>query len=300
MSQPPLYETNLPDLPVRRGKVRDIYDLGDRLVMIATDRVSAFDVVLPTAIPDKGRILTGLTLFWKDLLADPTGQFGSDVLETDPAQMGEPFAQAAPLLRGRTLLVRKTQVIPFECVVRGYLLGSAWKEYQASGTVCGEKLPAGLVLAAKLPEPIFTPATKVEHGHDENVPFQVMLDALGDLAHVVRKLSVSLYTRAAAYAAARGILLADTKFEWGLLDGTAGLCLIDEVLTPDSSRFWPADQWTPGKNPPSFDKQYLRDWLAGNWNLKGTPPPLPIEIQEQTRRRYHEAYERITGRKLDA
>jgi phosphoribosylaminoimidazole-succinocarboxamide synthase len=297
MAETPLTETDLPGLPVRRGKVRDIYDLGDHLVMVATDRISAFDVVLPTGISDKGRILTSLTLFWHEFLKARSMQFGSDVLETDPAKMGEPFASKVPALRGRTLLVRKTQVIPFECVVRGYLAGSGWKEYEASGTVCGEKLPAGLVQAAKLPEPIFTPATKVEKGHDENVPFARMVESIGELAHTVRKLSVGIYTQAAEYAASRGIILADTKFEWGTLGGN--LYLIDEVLTPDSSRFWPADQWEPGKNPPSFDKQYLRDWLAGNWDKKGTPPPLPIEVAQQTRRRYHEAHERLTGRKLD-
>jgi phosphoribosylaminoimidazole-succinocarboxamide synthase len=278
--------------------VRDVYDLGDRLVMIATDRVSAFDVVLPTAIPDKGRILTSLTLFWLKFLGVPNTEFGTDQIETDPAKMGEPFAAHAEMLRGRTVLVHKTKVIPYECVVRGYLAGSGWKEYQASGTVCGESLPSGLVQAAQLPEPIFTPATKEEVGHDLNIPFWKMADALGDLAYTVRKHSLAIYQRAAEYAASRGIILADTKFEWGL-SPTGQLLLIDEVLTPDSSRFWPADQWQPGKNPPSFDKQYLRDWLSANWNLKGTPPPLPIEVEQQTRLRYHEAHERLTGRKLD-
>jgi len=289
----PLFESQIPGVPCRRGKVRDVYDLGDRLVLVATDRISAFDVVLPTPIPDKGRILTSLTLFWLEHLG-----VANHLLETDPAKMGAPFASQADVLAGRTCLVRKTTVLPFECVARGYLAGSGWKEYQQAGTVCGQVLPAGLTQAAKLPEPIFTPATKAEVGHDENVPFERLVADLGEeLAVLVRKRTLSIYDRAASHVASRGLILADTKLEWGVTP-TGEVILIDEVLTPDSSRFWPADQWRPGVSPPSFDKQYLRDWLAANWDLAGTPPALPDDVVEQTRRRYHEAHERLTGRKL--
>jgi len=277
--------------------VRDVYDLGTRLVMIASDRVSAFDVVMPTPIPDKGRILTSLTQFWIEYLNEDAELFRNDQIETDPLKMGEPFASNAEMLRGRTVMVRKARVYPYECVVRGYLAGSGWKEYQASGTVCGERLPTGLQLGSKLPEPIFTPATKVEQGHDENVSFARMEADLGDIAYTLRKRSLAVYEMAAEYAATCGILLADTKFEWGDDDG---LVLVDEILTPDSSRFWPADQWQPGVNPPSFDKQYLRDWLAACWDGKGPPPELPQEVVEQSRLRYHEAHERLTGRRVDA
>ncbi len=288
-----LFESQIPGIPCRRGKVRDVYDLKDRLVLVASDRVSAFDVILPTPIPDKGRILTSLTLFWLDFLGIP-----NHLLETDPAKMGEPFASHAAVLAGRTCLVRKTRVLPFECVARGYLAGSGWKEYQQHGTVCGQALPAGLTQAAKLPEPIFTPATKAEVGHDENVPFERMVaDLGGDLALLVRQRTLDIYRQASAHAASRGLILADTKLEWGVTP-TGEVILIDEVLTPDSSRFWPADQWRAGTNPPSFDKQYLRDWLAANWDQQGDPPTLPDEVVEQTRRRYHEAHERLTGRRL--
>lgn len=294
MPSAPLFESQLPGLTCRRGKVRDVYDLGDRLVLVATDRVSAFDVIMPTAIPDKGRILTALTLFWLDFLGVP-----HHLLETDPRRMGEPFASHADVLAGRTCMVRKTQVIPFECVARGYLVGSGWKEYRAHGTVCGQSLPTGLEQAAKLPTTLFTPATKAEVGHDENVPFERMVDDLGEeLAVLARKRTLAIYEKAATHAASCGLILADTKLEWGLT--TAGeMILIDEVLTPDSSRFWPADQWRVGISPPSFDKQYLRDWLEANWDPQTPAPILPDEIVEQTRRRYHEAYERLTGKKLE-
>src|SRR5439155_8114764 len=286
----PLLRSEIPGVPVRRGKVRDVYDLGDRLVIVATDRLSAFDWVLPTPIPGKGRVLTALTLFWLDFLRVP-----NHLLSTDVKEMGEPFAANAEVLAGRTMLVRKTKVVPFECVVRGYLAGSGWKDYRKTGAVCGVWLPAGLREAERLPEPIFTPATKAEAGHDENVSFDAMASAVGgELAAALRQKSLAIYGLASAHAAARGIILADTKFEWGTLpDGT--ILLIDEVLTPDSSRFWPADQYTVGTSPPSFDKQYVRDWLESTgWDKQSSPPPLPPEIVERTAAKYREAFERLT------
>jgi phosphoribosylaminoimidazole-succinocarboxamide synthase len=293
--QPALTKTNVPvALTMRRGKVRDIYDLGDRLVIIATDRISAFDWVLPTGIPDKGRVLTQMTLFWLDLLGVP-----NHLLSTNLADMPSGFAGRAEELRGRTMLVRKTEVVPIECVVRGFLAGSGWQEYRKQGTVCGLPLPAGLKQSQQLPEPIFTPATKEESGHDINISFEQMAQRTGlAIAKELRERSIDLYRRAAEHARQRGILIADTKFEWGKMpDGK--LILIDEVLTPDSSRFWPADQYQPGSNPPSFDKQYVRDWLEGSgWDKNSEPPELPQEIVERTRAKYLEAYERITGKKL--
>jgi phosphoribosylaminoimidazole-succinocarboxamide synthase len=288
-----VYQTSLPGIPCRRGKVRDVYDLGDRLVLVATDRISAFDWVLPTPIPDKGRILTALTLFWLGKLGVP-----HHLLGTDPAAMGPPFAERAEDLRGRTCLVQKARVVPVECVVRGYLAGSGWKEYQASGSVCGVALPAGLRQAERLPEPIFTPATKEESGHDQNIPFERMAEIAGPaLAADLRRRSLDVYRAASEHATSRGILLADTKFEWGTLPG-GEVILIDEVLTPDSSRFWPADEYRVGANPPSFDKQYVRDWLeTTGWDKSSPPPALPAGVVEATRRRYVEAYERLTGQK---
>ncbi|HEY1376467.1 MAG TPA: phosphoribosylaminoimidazolesuccinocarboxamide synthase, partial [Gemmataceae bacterium] len=288
----PLLRSDVPGVPVRRGKVRDVYDLGDRLVIVATDRLSAFDWVLPTPIPGKGRLLTQLTLFWLDLLGVPNHLLGTDV-----AAMGQPFADHADELTGRTMLVRKAAVVPFECVVRGYLAGSGWAEYRRTGAVCGVPLPPGLRESEKLPEPIFTPATKAEAGHDENVSFDVMAAQVGaDLAAELRDKSIAVYRRAADHAAARGIILADTKFEWGRLpDGS--VILIDEVLTPDSSRFWPADEYRVGGRPPSFDKQYVRDWLETTaWDKNSPPPALPEDVVRQTRAKYVEAYERLTGR----
>jgi phosphoribosylaminoimidazole-succinocarboxamide synthase len=288
----PLLRSDVPGVPVRRGKVRDVYDLGDRLVIVATDRLSAFDWVLPTPIPGKGRLLTQLTLFWLDLLGVPNHLLGTDV-----AAMGQPFADHADELTGRTMLVRKAAVVPFECVVRGYLAGSGWAEYRRTGAVCGVPLPPGLRESEKLPEPIFTPATKAEAGHDENVSFDVMAAQVGaDLAAELRDKSIAVYRRAADHAAARGIILADTKFEWGRLpDGS--VILIDEVLTPDSSRFWPADEYRVGGRPPSFDKQYVRDWLeASGWDKQSPPPPLPADVVERTAAKYREAYQRLTGR----
>jgi phosphoribosylaminoimidazole-succinocarboxamide synthase len=285
-----LSQSDIPGIPVRRGKVRDVYDLGDRLVIVATDRISAFDWVLPTPIPGKGRLLTQLSLFWFARLG-----VSNHLLGTDLAEMGPPFAGREELA-GRTMLARKAAVVPFECVVRGYLAGSGWAEYRRTGAVCGVPLPPGLRESERLPEPIFTPATKAEAGHDENVSFDVMAKAVGaDLAAALRDKSLAVYRQAAGHAAARGIILADTKFEWGRLpDGS--VILVDEVLTPDSSRFWPADQYQVGGSPPSFDKQFVRDWLsASGWDRQSPPPPLPAEVVERTAAKYREAYERLTA-----
>lgn len=290
----PLLQSEIAGFPCRRGKVRDVYDLGDRLVIIATDRISAFDWVLPTPIPDKGRILTQLSLFWFDYLKTPNHLLGTEV-----AAMGPAFAAQAGTLQGRSMLVRKASVVPFECVVRGYLAGTGWKEYRKQGTVCGIPLPAGLQECQQLPSPIFTPSTKAETGHDENISFEHMSAATGpDLANELRARSLDVYQRASIYAESRGILLADTKFEWGQTpDGS--LILIDEVLTPDSSRFWPKDSYKPGKNPPSFDKQFVRDWLeTTTWDKNSPPPKLPADVVEKTRAKYVEAYEKLTGQKF--
>jgi phosphoribosylaminoimidazole-succinocarboxamide synthase len=292
----PLLQSQVPGYPCRRGKVRDIYDLGDRLVIIATDRISAFDWVLPTGIPDKGRVLTGLTRFWLDFLKVP-----NHLLSMDVAAMGPAFAAQADVLQGRTMLVRKTQVVPIECVVRGYLAGSGWKEYRRSGTVCGIALPAGLQESQQLPEPIFTPSTKEESGHDINISFERMVEITGPaVAEELRQRSIDVYRRTGEYARGKGILIADTKFEWGKLpDGK--LILIDEVLTPDSSRFWPLDQYRAGSSPPSFDKQFVRDWLeTTDWDKNSPPPELPAEVVTRTREKYLEAYERVTGQPLAA
>ncbi|NBO91641.1 MAG: phosphoribosylaminoimidazolesuccinocarboxamide synthase [Planctomycetia bacterium] len=271
-------------IPCRRGKVRDVYDLGDRLVLVATDRISAFDVVLPTGIPDKGKVLTALTLFWLEMLG-----VENHLLTTIPPSGFEALA-------GRLCVVRKARVVPIECVVRGYLAGSGWKEYCAAGNVCGVPLPPGLREASRLPQPIFTPATKEEEGHDENISFERMSEFIGQsLAEDLRERTRSLYNKAASHALARGIILADTKLEWGIMpDGR--VLLIDEVLTPDSSRFWPMVDYREGTNPPSFDKQYVRDWLSANWDKTGAPPPLPDEVVARTRAKYVEAFERLTGR----
>jgi phosphoribosylaminoimidazole-succinocarboxamide synthase len=289
-----LLRSDVPDYPCRRGKVRDVYDLGDRLVIVATDRISAFDWVLPTAIPDKGRVLTALTLFWLDRLGVP-----NHLLGTSLAEMGPAFAERAADLTDRTCLVRKAIVVPIECVVRGYLAGSGWEEYRRHGTVCGIALPSGLARSARLPEPVFTPATKEESGHDQNISFEDMIDRIGkQLAESLRARSLDVYLRAAEHARSRGLILADTKFEWGLLpDGE--IILIDEVLTPDSSRFWPADQYREGVSPPSFDKQFVRDWLeSSGWDKNSSPPELPADVVERTAAKYREAHERLTGRLL--
>ncbi|HEX5270301.1 MAG TPA: phosphoribosylaminoimidazolesuccinocarboxamide synthase [Gemmataceae bacterium] len=290
----PLLQSHVPGHPCRRGKVRDVYDLGDRLVIVATDRISAFDWVLPTPIPDKGRVLTALSLFWFDFLGVP-----NHVLGTDPKDMGPEFAARADELAGRTVLARKARVVPIECVVRGYLAGSGWKEYRAGGAVCGVALPPGLRQSEQLPEPIFTPATKAEVGHDENIPFERMTAITGPaVAEELRRRSLGVYRRAADYARTRGVLIADTKFEWGEVAG-GGLILIDEVLTPDSSRFWPADGYWVGSNPPSFDKQFVRDWLeTTGWDKNSPPPELPRDVVERTREKYVEALTRLTGKTL--
>jgi phosphoribosylaminoimidazole-succinocarboxamide synthase len=291
---PPLFQSNIPGLSPRRGKVRDLYDLGDHLIIIATDRISAFDWVLPTPIPDKGRVLTALTLFWLDFLKVP-----NHLLSTDVFAMPSPFPAHAADLQGRTMLVKKAAVVPVECVVRGYLVGSGWKEYQANGKVCGISLPPGLRQASRLPEPIFTPATKEESGHDINISFDHMASLVGaDTAAELMKKSLDIYRRGRDFARSRGILLADTKFEWGRLpDGS--LILIDEVLTPDSSRFWPADDYAEGSNPPSFDKQFVRDWLETiGWDKNSPPPALPGDVVAHTREKYLEAHLRLTGHSL--
>ncbi len=284
-------ETSLAQFPVRRGKVRDIYDLGDQLLMVSTDRISAYDWVLPTGIPDKGRVLTQCSLFWFDWLREPNHLLTHNVHEMDlPAEI-----DLAPL-DGRSILVRKCEVIPIECVARGYLSGSGWKEYQQSQSVCGIPLPAGLVESDQLPEPIFTPATKEDEGHDENISFERMVEIVGeDVSKELRDRSLAIYKRGAEYALSRGIIIADTKFEWGRVDDE--LILIDEVLTPDSSRFWPADKYQPGQGQPSFDKQFVRDWLTTgtDWDKNSEPPALPDDVVTGTREKYIEAYEQLTG-----
>ena len=290
------YETNFPGLKLRaRGKVRDIYDLGDRLLLVATDRLSAFDVVMPTPIPDKGRVLTQLSLFWFDKLASVVPNHVLTATKFD----GE-LAPYAEQLEGRATVVRKAEAIPVECVVRGYLAGSGWKDYQKTGKVCGIQLPGGLKESSKLEEPIYTPSTKATTGHDENISFEETEKIAGPkLAAQLRDVSLEIYKRARDYAAGRGILIADTKFEFGLLDGK--LIWIDEALTPDSSRFWPADGYAPGTSQPSFDKQYVRDYLERTgWNKQPPGPALPADVVSGTTAKYREAYRRVVGRELDA
>jgi phosphoribosylaminoimidazole-succinocarboxamide synthase len=275
--------TDLPFPVFRRGKVRDVYDLGKQLLIVATDRISAFDCVMPEGIPDKGHILTAVAAYWFQATEDLVPNHFRGRLSWPPAL--EPYRAA---LAGRAVMVEKTRPLPVECVVRGYLAGSGWKEYQVSGAVCGIALPAGLRLADRLPEPIFTPATKAEEGHDENISFVQMADIVGaSLAVKLRDLSQALYRRGAELAATRGILLADTKFEFGLSDA-GELILIDEALTPDSSRYWLADSWAPGKNPPSLDKQFLRDYLETlhDWDKQPPAPHLPAQVIEGIRARY--------------
>jgi phosphoribosylaminoimidazole-succinocarboxamide synthase len=272
--------------------VRDIYDLGDSLLLVSTDRISAFDWVLPTGIPDKGRVLTQIAAFWFDLLREPDHVISTDVAAVEGLPDGTDVRQ----LDGRSMLVRKTEVVPIECVVRGYLCGSGWKEYQRSGRVCGIDLPAGLSNCSRLAEPIFTPATKAESGHDENISFEQMVRVVGsEVAEELRRRSLAIYGRGADYAREKGIIIADTKFEFGRVDDQ--LILIDEVLTPDSSRFWPADRYEPGKNQPSYDKQFVRDYLeTTGWDKNSRPPALPAEIVARTREKYIEAFERLAGR----
>lgn len=292
---PVVSQTDFPTLKLRgRGKVRDIYEVGDELLIVATDRLSAFDVVLPTPIPDKGRVLTQLSLFWFEKLADIVPHHV--ILAKDFSGELAPYAAA---LDGRAMLVRRTDPIPIECVVRGYLSGSGWKDYQKTGAVCGIPLPAGLRESDRLPEPIFTPSTKATSGHDENISFDETVARIGSpLAEKLRDTSLAIYKRAAEYAAARGIMIADTKFEFGPMGDK--LIWIDEALTPDSSRFWPGDQYAPGKAQPSFDKQFVRDYLERiGWNKQPPAPALPPEVVAGTRDKYREAYQRITGHALD-
>jgi len=284
-----MLQSNVAGYPRRQGKVRDVYDIGDRLVIVATDRISAFDWVLPTPIPDKGRILTALTLFWLNWLKVPNHLVSAQSSDFPPPFRGPEFA-------GRTMLVRKTEVVPIECVVRGYLAGSGWKDYRKTGAVCGVKLPADMRECEALPEPIFTPSTKAETGHDENISFEEMVGTVGQgTANELRTKSLDVYRRAAEYARGKGVIIADTKFEWGRLP-SGELILIDEVLTPDSSRFWPGDGYQPGRGQPSFDKQFVRDWLeTTTWDKNSPPPAVPADVVDKTRAKYLEAMERLTG-----
>ena len=285
----PLLQSEIPGIPVRRGKVRDIYDFGERLLLVATDRISAFDWVLPTGIPNKGRVLTKISEFWFDKLG-----VRNHLLSMDVTTLPLPSGVDIEALSGRSMVVTKTEVVPIECVVRGYLAGSGWKEYRKSQTVCGLKLPGGLVESSQLPEPIFTPSTKAEEGHDENISFEQTCEIIGEpLAEQLREVSLEIYQAGAEYARTQGIIIADTKFEFGRIGDE--LILIDEVLTPDSSRFWPMDLFEPGQGQPSFDKQFVRDWLeTTDWDKNSPPPELPADIVERTQQKYVEAFERLS------
>lgn len=290
MNRTAMVETNLTDIPCCRGKVRDVYDLGDRLLIVATDRISAYDWILPNGIPDKGRVLTLLSKFWFELLG-----VRNHIITTDVEAMDLPSYINKVDLAGRSMLVHKAEVVPIECVARGYLSGSGWREYRDHGTVCGLALPTGLTESDRLPETIFTPATKAESGHDENIAFELMATTVGnDLAEDLRQRTLDVYAQGTAHAEKCGIILADTKLEWGTVDGQ--IVLVDEVLTPDSSRFWPATEYEPGRPQVSFDKQFVRDWLdSTTWDKNSEPPQLPTEIVEKTREKYIEAYERLLG-----
>lgn len=297
MSSKTVYETVLPGLKLlSRGKVRDIYDLDDSLLIVATDRVSAFDVVMPTPIPDKGKILTQLSDFWLHFLK---GMIEHHLISTNVSEFPVICQHYANDLVGRSMWVKKAEVLPVECIVRGYLVGSGWKDYRETGGVCGIPLPLGLKEAEKLPRPIFTPSTKAPRGqHDENISFNQMARLIGaDLSRRIEQQSIGIYEKAARYAAGKGIILADTKFEFGLFEGR--LILVDEVLTPDSSRFWLSDRYQPGQSPESFDKQYLRDYLLqSGWKTTDPPPDLPVDVVRNTRARYLEALERLSGKGL--
>ena len=291
-----LLETNLPGVKLfSRGKVRDVYEIADKLLVVATDRLSAFDVVMREGIPDKGRVLNQLSCFWFNLIKDEIPHhFISANVSDYPAEL-HPFADQ---LEGRSMLVEKARTFPIECVVRGYLAGSGWKEYRTSGSVCGIKLPAGLEEASRLDNPIFTPSTKAQTGHDENITWQETVERVGkDAAEKLRKLSLRLYRKGREFGEGRGIIIADTKFEWGIKGDR--VILIDEVLTPDSSRFWPQEDYASGKPQPSFDKQFVRDYLESlHWNKQPPPPPLPPEVVEKTAEKYREAYRLLTGDSL--
>jgi len=293
-----LLQTDFADLKLHaRGKVRDLYSVDGHLLFVATDRISAFDYVLASGIPEKGRVLTQLSLFWFDFLNNVVH---NHLVTARVQEYPEPLKKYSEQLRGRSMLVNKAKMIDIECVVRGYISGSAWKEYKTDGTVCGIKLPAGLRESDKLPEPIFTPATKALSGHDENISFEEMCKHTGrEMAEQLRDLSISIYSKAANYAAGRGIIIADTKFEFG--DTDKGLTLADEVLTPDSSRFWPADKYQPGRAQESFDKQFVRDYLESiNWNKQPPAPSLPEDVARKTSEKYIEAYKILAGRELPA
>jgi len=290
-------QTNIAGMEPSRGKVRDIYDLGDKLLIVATDRISAFDVVMANGIPYKGIVLTQISRFWFDFLS---GDVEHHLINDDLGSFPEPFCNFAEQLAGRSMLVKKGRVLPIECVVRGYLAGSGWVEYKNSGTVCGQKLPAGLRQCEKLPELIFTPATKAERGtHDENISFEQSADIIGEeSATYVRDKSIEIFKKASAYAESRGIILSDTKFEWGEVDGK--IILVDEVLTPDSSRFWPADKYEAGRDQESFDKQFVRNYLESiNFDKSGPGVELPDDIRQKTSAKYIEGYERLTGKKFE-
>ena len=284
--------TTMERRPDSRGKVRDIYDAGENLLMVATDRISAFDFILPDEIPFKGEVLNRISAFWFDKFADIVP---NHLVSIDPADFPEEFAEYRDYLAGRAMLVKKAQTIPIECIVRGYLTGSGKKTYDENGTVCGIQLPEGLTEASKLPEPLFTPSTKAEIGdHDENISFERCCEIVGeDIATQIRDLSLKIYKAAAEYAATRGIIIADTKFEFGVIDGK--VTLIDECLTPDSSRFWPAASYEEGKIQPSYDKQFVRNWLKANWDMTGETPHLPAEVIDGTSERYREAFQIITS-----
>lgn len=284
--------TTMERRPDSRGKVRDIYDASENLLMVATDRISAFDFILPDEIPFKGEVLNRISAFWFDKFADIVP---NHLVSIDPADFPEEFAEYRDYLAGRAMLVKKAQTIPIECIVRGYLTGSGKKTYDENGTVCGIQLPEGLTEASKLPEPLFTPSTKAEIGdHDENISFERCCEIVGeDIATQIRDLSLKIYKAAAEYAATRGIIIADTKFEFGVIDGK--VTLIDECLTPDSSRFWPAASYEEGKIQPSYDKQFVRNWLKANWDMTGETPHLPAEVIDGTSERYREAFQIITG-----
>lgn len=284
--------TTMERRPDSRGKVRDIYDAGENLLMVATDRISAFDFILPDEIPFKGEVLNRISAFWFDKFADIVP---NHLVSIDPADFPEEFAEYRDYLAGRAMLVKKAQTIPIECIVRGYLTGSGKKTYDENGTVCGIQLPEGLTEASKLPEPLFTPSTKAEIGdHDENISFERCCEIVGeDVAAQIRDLSLKIYKAAAEYAATRGIIIADTKFEFGVIDGK--VTLIDECLTPDSSRFWPAASYEEGEIQPSYDKQFVRNWLKANWDMTGETPHLPAEVIDGTSERYREAFQIITG-----
>lgn len=284
--------TTMERRPDSRGKVRDIFDAGENLLMVATDRISAFDFILPDEIPFKGEVLNRISAFWFDKFADIVP---NHLVSIDPADFPEEFAEYRDYLAGRAMLVKKAQTIPIECIVRGYLTGSGKKTYDENGTVCGIQLPEGLTEASKLPEPLFTPSTKAEIGdHDENISFERCCEIVGeDIATQIRDLSLKIYKAAAEYAATRGIIIADTKFEFGVIDGK--VTLIDECLTPDSSRFWPAASYEEGKIQPSYDKQFVRNWLKANWDMTGETPHLPAEVIDGTSERYREAFQIITG-----